>query len=220
METRFRRLFLGLLWLLGAGAPAFAQDAEPAAAEAEQTELIQPEVERRAFDEALIDADDFELMLAIGYLSIEDFGVEELFMLKFNYHVNEDIFVQAAVGVSEGGPTSYEVLSGGAPLLTDDERELSFYRVNVGFNLLPGEAFLGDDIAHNAALYVSAGIGNTEFAGDDRFTLNYGAGYRFLLNDTTGFYVDFRNNIFDMDVFGDNKTANNLEFTIGASWFF
>jgi outer membrane beta-barrel protein len=219
METGFRRIFLSLGLVLGLSfAPlvGFAQDAEAGSGD----ELIRPEVERTEFDEAQIDADDFELMIAVGYLSIEDFGVNSLQTVKLNYHVNEAIFVQLAVGESEGGETSYEVLAGGAPLLTDEERKLSYYSINLGYNVLPGESFVGDDIAHNSAFYATLGIGNTEFAGDDRFTINYGAGFRFLLNDAVAFYTDFRNNMFDMDVFGENKGTNNLEFTLGASWFF
>lgn len=219
METRFRSVFLGLLlqlWVFG-WQPVMAAD-EPASDQ--DTVLIEPQIERSQFDEALIDTEDFELMLAFGYLSIEDFGVNALLALKFNYYVNEDVFVQVVLAESEGSETSYEVLSGGAPLLTDDERQLSYYNISVGYNLLPGEAFIGDSIAYNTAFYLSAGIGNTEFGGDDRFTLNYGAGYRFLLSDEFALYTDFRNHVFDMDVFGVQKATNNLEFTLGTSWFF
>ena len=70
------------------------------------------------------------------------------------------------------------------------------------------------------AFYVTIGIGNTDFAGDERFTFNYGVGYRFLLSDIFTIYSDFRNNVFDMDSFGTEKTTNNLEFTIGLGFIF
>ena len=216
METGFRSLFLIVLMLM----PCTIVQAQDSAEPEQDSELIRPEVERREFDEALIDADDFELTLNLGYLGIEDFGVNAMFALSFSYYITPGLFTQATIGQSEGSETSYEVLAGGAPLLTDEERELSFYRINIGYNLLPGEAFLAEGVAHNTAFYISAGIGNTEFAGDDRFTYNYGAGYRFMFNDSVAFYTDFRNNVFDMDVFGENKVTNNLEFTIGASLIF
>ncbi len=222
MENRFRHLFLaGLLGgLMLMNPPAQAQEAAPADESVEQAPVIEPQPERRQFHESQIDADDFEILVNAGFLSIEDFGVNALLSLKLSYYVNEAIFVQLVAAQSEGSETSFEVLSGGAPLLTPEERELSYYSINIGFNLLPGEVFVGDSIAYNSALYLSAGIGNTEFAGDDRFTYNYGIGYRFLLSDAIALYSDFRNNVFDMDVFGRNKTTNNLEFTIGVSWFF
>lgn len=220
MEIRIRHLLLnGLLTVLMlAGQPTLAQT--PDSTSASEERLIEPTPERREFKESQIDADDFEILVNFGFLSIEDFGVNPLLAIKLSYFVNEDIFVQLIYGQSEGSETSFEVLTGGAPLLTDDERDLTYYSINIGFNLLPGEVFVGDSIAYNSALYLSAGIGNTEFAGDDRFTYNYGIGYRFLLSDAVALYSDFRNNVFDMDVFGRNETTNNLEFTVGVSWFF
>jgi outer membrane beta-barrel protein len=217
MEIRIRSLFLSLLLI------AFFNTlsaAEPGAGSEQQSLLIQPDIQRQQFDEALINADDFEIMLALGYLSIEDFGVNSLTVAKLSYHVNEDIFLQLSYGQSEAGTTSYEVLSAGAPLLTDAERELSYYSINIGYNLLPGEAFLTQSRTYNTAFYLGAGLGVTEFAGENRFTINYGAGYRFLLSGSWAMTVDFRNNQFDMNTFGENKATNNLEFTFGMSWIF
>jgi len=218
METRFRHIFLALMLVTPALFSTSVQSAEEQADE--QSELIQPQLERRQFDEAEIDGNDFEVILSAGYLSIEDFGVNGLLAVKLNYYVNENIFVQLAIGESEGGETSFETLSSGAPLLTDTERELSYYSINIGYNLLPGEAFVSDKVVYNTAFYLSAGVGSTEFAGDDRYTLNYGAGYRFLLKDWVTINTDFRNNMFDMDTFGENKGTNNLEFTLGIGLVF
>ncbi len=218
METRLRHLFLILLLtVLTLGSPVLkAQET----GQNEELVTIEPDIERSEFDEALIDSEDFELMLNLGYLSIEDFGVNTLIAINLNYHVDEDFFIQFGLGESKGGLTSYEVLSGGAPLLTDSERDYSYYRINIGYNLLPGEAFLTQQITYNTAFYLTAGIGITQFAGDDRFTINYGAGYRFLLYDALALYTTFHNDVMDMDIFGETKTTNNLAFTLGISWFF
>lgn len=220
METRFRHIFLALVpaLLYAFSASAYSAEAEPESAE--ETALIEPEVERREFDEADIDGNDFEVVLSMGYVSIEDFGVNNMLAGKLNYYVNEDVFVQLAVGQSKGGETSFETLSGGAPLLTDSERELSYYSISIGYNLLPGEAFVTQNTTYNTAFYVSAGVGNTDFAGDDRYTFNYGAGYRFLLNDFFTINADFRNNMFDMDTFGENKGTNNFEYSLGFGLVF
>lgn len=218
MEIRFRHIFLALLLVIPAlfSASVMSQEAD----NNEDTALIQPEVDRLEFDEAEIDANDFEIMLLVGFMSIEDFGVNSLLAVKLNYYVNEDIFIQVALGQTEGSETSFETLSGGAPLLTDAERELTYYSINIGYNLLPGEAFISDKTAYNTAFYLSAGVGNTEFAGDDRYTLNYGVGYRVLFTDFININTDFRNNMFDMDTFGTNKGTNNLEFTVGFGFVF
>lgn len=217
MEIWFRNIFLSLLTLISCVISTTVLSAD---IETEDSVLIQPEIQRISFDEAQIDGDDFEILLFAGYLSIEDFGVNPLLAAKLNYYVNESVFVQLTLAQSKAGKTSYEVLSGGAPLLTDDERKLKYYGIDIGFNLLPGEAFFSEQTAYNTTFYISAGIGNTEFAGNDRFTINYGAGYRLLLNDAFSLTLDFRNMVFDVDVFGENKVTNNLQFLIGLGWFF
>ncbi|MCK4707451.1 MAG: outer membrane beta-barrel domain-containing protein, partial [Gammaproteobacteria bacterium] len=165
MENWFRNLFLSLLILAGSFfSPVIF------AAEQENTEnpvLIRPELERSLFNEAQIDGDDFEILLVAGFLSIEDFGVNPLLAVRLNYHVNETVFVQLAMAQSKAGETSYEILSGGAPLLTDAEKDLRYYSINIGYNLFPGEAFLSDQTTYNTVLYLVAGMGTTDFAGSD-----------------------------------------------------
>ena len=69
-------------------------------------------------------------------------------------------------------------------------------------------------------LYVIGGLGSTRFAGDDRFTVNFGAGYRFVLTDSVAIHMDFRDHMYDIDVLGEEKTAHNLEATLGVTVFF
>ena len=128
--------------------------------------------------------------------------------------------MEASYGMSEAGETSFEVLSGSAQLLTDDERDFTYYNVSVGLNILPGETFIGSSLAFNTALYVIGGIGSTEFANDDHFTINFGAGYRLLFNDWLAMHVDVRDHLFDSDIIGTEKTVHNIEFTAGFSVFF
>ena len=111
-------------------------------------------------------------------------------------------------------------LSGGAPIISDDERTLTYYNLNLGYNLLPGEGFIGEGRAYNTSFYLIAGLGSTRFAGDDRFTVNFGGGYRFLLTDSVALHVDFRDHLFDIDILGEDKTAHNLEGHIGVTVFF
>ena len=218
MENWFLNIFLVLATLLSA--PAFAQSEEVVEDDEEDESLIQPQIERTEFDESLIDSEDFEISIYAGVLSIEDFGTASVSGIKIAYHVNESVFIQAAVGESEAGETSFEVLSGGAPLLSDDERSLEFYQFNIGYNLFPGEAYITDETTLNDAFYVIAGVGNTEFAGDDRSTINYGFGYRILFFDAFSFNADVRDHLFDMDLFGEEKETHNLEYSLALGWYF
>ncbi len=183
-------------------------------------QLIQPEIERRDVELSKIDTEDFEVTVFAGILSIEDFGANAVIGARFAYHINEDIFVETTFATSKAGQTSYERLSGGLPLLTSSQRQLVYYNVSIGYNLLPGESFLSRDTSFNSALYVIAGVGVTTFAGSDRLTLNIGGGFRVLANDWMALHVDVRDHIFNLDILAENTTTNNLEVTIGVSAFF
>jgi len=182
--------------------------------------VIKPDLERRTITEADIDSEDFEAGVFVGVMSTEDFGSNVVYGARLAYHITEDFFTEAAIGHTKVDKTSYEDLSGGAEILSDSERELTYYNISLGYNILPGEAFIGKGHAYNSALYLIAGIGNTDFADDNHFTVNVGAGYRFLLNDWIALHADFRDHIFDSDVLGKDKTMHNLEATGGISFFF
>lgn len=217
MENWFRPVFLIIT------AACFTFSANLFAAEQTDTEealLIQPDIKRISFDEAKIEGDDFEIQLMAGFLSLEDFGVNPVIAARLNYYIDENVFTQFTLSRSKGGETSYEVLTGGAPLLTADERKFAYYSINIGLNILPGEAFLSENTSYNTTFYISGGIGNATFAGSDRFAINYGAGYQLLLSDRFTLSVDFRDILFNVDVFGQNKMTNNLQLMIGAGWFF
>ena len=218
METRFQRVLLAAL-LLASGS-AFAADSEPTTDAGKGDAPYDPSVERRELDTSDIDTEDFEIGLNYGVISIEDFGTSEMLGLRFNYHVTEDYFLQLTAGNATAGTTSYERLSGGAQLLTDDGREYKYYGLNFGWNMMPGETFITDNFSFNSAFYVLLGAGNTTFANDKRFTLNYGAGYRFVLLDWLTAYIEAQNHLFDIDVTGENKRTNNIEFSTGVSFFF
>jgi outer membrane beta-barrel protein len=182
--------------------------------------VIKPELERRTITEADIDSEDFEAGVFVGVMSIEDFGSNVVYGARLAYHITEDFFTEAAIGHTKADKTSFENLSGGADILSDSQRELTYYNISLGYNILPGETFIGKGHAYNSALYVIAGVGNTDFADDNHFTVNVGAGYRFLLNDWIALRVDFRDHIFDSDLLGKDKTMHNLEATGGISFFF
>ncbi len=220
MEIRIRSFFLatGLALAILPVSQLAAQSSEPE--DPDETSLIEPQIERIEFDESLIDSDDFEFAAYAGYLSLDDFDTNAVAGIRLGYHVTEDFFVQASYGLSDSGETSFERLSGGAPLLSDEEREVEYYLIALGFNLLPGEAFITDSTTLNTVFYLSAGVGNTDFAGDDRFTIAYAFGFRTLYADGFSFDVEMRNLIFELDIFGDTETNNNLEFTAGLNLYF
>ena len=222
MENWFRSIFLVLL-VFALSLPAISRAADEVDAQEdteEQSSLVQPQIERAEFDESKIDADDFEITFFTGLLSIEDFGVNSVSGVKLAYHVNESVFIQVEAGESDAGETSFELLNGGAPLLSDDERALEYYQFNVGYNVFPGETFVTDETTLNNAFYLIAGIGDTDFAGDERYTINYGFGYRVIFLDSMSFSADVRDFVFDMDVFGEEEETHNIAYTFALSLYF
>jgi len=218
MEGRLRILLLSALCVPCLWSATVV--AEGGTDQAAEQQVIQPQIDRREVGIDEIDSEDFEISVFGGLLSTEDFGANAVIGARVAYHVTEGIFFEAAYGRSTTTETSYERLSGGAPLLTDAERILSYYNVSLGYNLLPGETFVSRNWAFRSALYVIGGVGSTTFAGDDRFTINFGVGYRFLATDWLAIHLDMRDHIFDIDLLGDNKTTHNLETTAGLSIFF
>jgi len=215
MASGIRILLLIILCVLCAGAMAAEAETDGGA-----RQVITPEIERRTIDVDKIDTEDFEAGIYGGILSVEDFGANAVIGARLAYHITAGAFFEGAYGQSTTTETSYERLSGGAPLLTDEERKLTYYNLSLGYNLFPGETFIGRNWAFNSALYVIGGVGNTTFAGDDRFTWNVGAGYRFLATDWLAIHFDVRDLVFEVDLLGEKKTTHNLETHTGITVFF
>lgn len=224
MESRIRVLFLTVLMLTSlsvfAADKAAKEDEKSLNSILQQDPLIQPEVIRRDVKEAAIDTENFELGAFIGILSIEDFGSNAVYGVRLDYHVTEDLFIEATYGLSTAGKTSADNFLGGATVLSDSQKDYTYYDLAIGYNLLPGESFIGGEKAFNTALYLIAGAGITEFAGDDRFTITYGGGFRISLTDWMTLHLDARNHVYSIDVTGENKDVNNLELSFGLNFVF
>jgi outer membrane beta-barrel protein len=208
------RIACALILIPGLSACAVLRPDEPEPYRSDRP-VIEPELERREITEADIDSEDFEVGGFVGLMNVEDFGTNLVYGVRAAYHITEDFFAEAALGRTDTDQTSYEDLSGGARLLTDDERQLTYYNLSLGWNALPGEVFIGRGHAFNSALYLIGGAGNTDFGGDNHFTVNVGAGYRLLLTDWAALHVDVRDHIFESDLLGDDEYKHNLEAHTG-----
>ena len=235
MEGFFRVLLLvaavtvlpgcAALWP-GGGADEAAAAEEPVVVDSAEEPLdipprvIDPQVERREVKVAKIDAENIEVGAFYGALSIEDFGTNPVSGLTASFHVTEDVFFQAAYGRSRAGRTSYEDLGGNVQLLTPSERRFTYYSLSLGYNLFPGEVYIGRSLAMNSSLYLLGGVGSTKFAGDQRFSVNFGAGYRILPTDWIAVHIDVQDRIFQSDLLGRDKLVNNLGAHLGVTVFF
>ena len=240
METRVRRVLLiaaALLALPGcatvqrwrthrAEVRAAQEEARREAAQSANSDsempppVIRPEIVRRHAKTPRIKSSNFEIGAHFGVLSIEDFGSHPTYGVDLAYHVTEDFFLRAEIGRATAGRTSFETLGGNIQLLTEGERKFTYYDLGLGYNFLPGEAFLGSRHAMTSNFYVLAGVGATQFAGDKKFTVNVGAGYQVLPVDWLTVRLGVEDHIFQTDLLGANKLTNNLEAVLGTTVFF
>lgn len=216
MDSRIQLLLVSALAALWPALPAFA--AQPKDLELEP--LVVREPERREIKVDQIDTEDFEVGAYGGMLDVQDFGSNAVYGVRAAYHVTEDFFVEGVYGQSTLGKTSFERLSGDVQILSDDDRNFSYYAVSLGYNIFPGEAFIGRRWAFRGGLYLVAGAGSSDFAGDQRFTVSGGVGYRLAMTDWLMFRLDARDYVFKSDLLGDNETLHNFELTGGLTVFF
>jgi outer membrane beta-barrel protein len=182
--------------------------------------VVEPEVARRKMKVPRIHSSNIEIGPHYGALEIEDFGTNPAYGVTLAYHVTEDFFVVGDWGRSSAGRTSFETLGGNIQLLTRAERRFTYYDLSLGYNFLPGEAFLGRGIALTSAFYLLGGIGGTDFAGSQKFTVNFGAGFRVLPSDWLAVHIEVQDHVFQSDILGVTKLTNNLEARIGTTVFF
>ena len=204
--------------LVGMMPASLAVAAQPKDLELEP--LVVREPERREIKVNDIDTENWEVGAYGGVLDVQDFGTDTVYGVRAAYHITEDFFVEGLYGLSTLGETSYERLSGNVQLLSDDQRDFSYYNVSLGYNILPGESFIGRRYAFRGGLYIIAGAGSSDFAGDERFTVSGGFGYRVAATDWLSLRMDVRDYVFQSDLLGSNETLNNLEFTGGLTVFF
>jgi outer membrane beta-barrel protein len=182
--------------------------------------IVEPQVNRRVVKTPKIKAKDFELGAYFGALSIQDFGTNPVYGVRAAYHVSEDIFVEGYLARSKAGTTSLEDVFPNITVVSDAGRRFTYYDLDLGYNVLPGEIFIGRGRAFNSALYVTVGMGDVKFAETDRFALNFGVGERLVITDWLAVHLDVRDHVFETDLTGRTKNVHNIEATLSLTTFF
>lgn len=220
METRTRHFLLKIIIFAALVVVVFATPEDVMAQSEREPPLIEPDVQPQQVKQPLVDTENFEVTAFAGWINIEDFESSFMYGGRLTYNISESFFVEAGIGFAEAGETSFERLAGDVQLLPDNDRDYTWYNLNLGYRLLPGEAFFPGGYVFNTNLYLTAGAGATDFAGDNRFTVNYGAGYQVLFTDSFSVHINARQYLFDSDILGEDKTFVNTELSTGISLFF
>ena len=211
---------------LGACAAAAApqvlaqQSTDPAAGTQPANEqVVVPQVDRRDVYVPKFPSKDFEAGLFAGTYATQNFGASAVGGLRVGYHITEDFFVEGVYAQSKVNDEAFrQVLPGG--VFPQGKETLKYYNVSVGYNVLPGEVFMGSHTAKATQVYVIGGVGSTDFNQQKRQTLNFGLGMRLMMRDWAAAQVDMRDHVFSLDLLGKRQSTQNLELTGGLTFFF
>jgi outer membrane beta-barrel protein len=195
----------------------------PATATAQSAEsipepVIPAQVDRRDVHIPKIRATDIEFGAFTGILSVQDFGSQSTSGLRLGYHVTEDYFVEGMYGRSTVSDQSFRQL--GIAIFNTEKVDLTYYSLSIGYNLFPGEVFLGKNWAMTSSVYLIGGVGSVNFDKEDHTTYNFGIGIRVLPVDWFSMRFEMRDLMFYSDLLGKNELKHNFEMTLGLGAYF
>ncbi len=193
--------------------------ADPPKTPGQNEQVVVPEVDRRPITVPKFPSNDFEIGAFAGTYATQNFGTSAVGGLRLGYHITEDFFVEGVYAISKVSDTSFrQILPGG--VFPDEKAKLSYYNVSFGYNVLPGEVFIGSKRAKPSQLYLIGGVGSTRFDEQRRPTYNVGFGFRVYLMDALALQLDMRDHIYTLDLLGKRQSTQNLELTGGLTYNF
>jgi outer membrane beta-barrel protein len=193
---------------------ARAQEQKPA-----NEQVIVPQVDRRDVKLPRFPSKDFEIGVFGGTYATQNFGTSAVGGLRVGYHITEDFFAEAVYAQTKVNDELFrQILPGG--IFPQTKETLTYYNLSAGYNMLPGEVFIGSTRAKATAIYLIGGVGSTKVNNQKRQTLNFGLGGRLLLADRWALQVDLRDHVFSLDLLGKRQSTQNLELTGGLTFFF
>ncbi len=215
-------LLLGLTLAIAAvpmAAHAQQTRASEAASQSAKEQVVVPDVDRRDVRAPRIASKDFEVGLLFGTYAVQNFGSSAVTGLRLGYHLSEDLFAELAYGQAKVSDDTYrQILPGG--IFGGQTASLKYTSLSAGYNVLPGEVFIGKGIAKATAVYLLGGVGSTNFNQQRLQTFNLGLGMRVYLHDRFSVRVDLRDHIFSLDLLGKRERTQNIELTAGLSYYF
>ncbi|MGZ8259072.1 MAG: outer membrane beta-barrel domain-containing protein [Caldimonas sp.] len=215
MNNKTSRKALMAIALAGAGTGALAQSTPPR----NPDQVVIPQVDRRDIEKPKFPSNDFEIGLFTGTYATQNFGSSWVSGARIGYHITEDFFVEGVYAQTKVSDELFrQILPGG--IFPTDKEKLSYYNFSAGYNLFPGEIFIGGRRARPSQFYIVAGVGSTRFADQRKPTFNFGFGYRLYLADWIALQLDLRDHIFSLDLLGKRQNTQNVEFTGGLTVYF
>jgi outer membrane beta-barrel protein len=201
--------------LAAASFAALAQNTPPA----NNDQVVVPQVDRRDIEKPKFPSNDFEIGLFTGSYATQNFGSSWVYGARIGYHITEDFLRRGRVRPDQGQRRAVRQILPGGIFLQDTEK-LAYYNLSIGYNLFPGEIFIGGRRARPSQFYLVAGFGSTKFVDQKKPTFNAGFGYRVYLADWVALQLDLRDHIFSLDLLGRRENTQNIELTGGLTFYF
>lgn len=165
-----------------------------------------------------IETEYFDVGLYTGVLNIEDFSSELVYGINVTFNANENYFIQFNYLSADTGLSSFEESQG--QLFTGSDRTFKHFDFLLGYNLFLGEHFTTDTVTKLSSLYLVAGVGDTDFGGEESFTFTVGLGYQIALKRNILLRMDYRDYIYKTNIIGEDNSTHNTQLTVGVSYLF
>ncbi len=182
-------------------------------------QVVRPEVARRDIQVPKYPSRDFSVDAFVGTYATQNFGSSVVAGVRAGYHVTEDFFVEATLAQTKVSDENLrQILPGG--VFGQPKETLRYWNFSAGWNVLPGEVFLGTKTAKASQIYLIGGVGSTSFVDQKKQTVNLGFGAKVYFSDRFSARVDVRDHIFSLDLLGRRDSTQNLEVTAGVAYSF
>lgn len=178
--------------------------------------LISPPVNEKTIKEARIDKEYIELTAIYGLYAFDGFSSSPVSGARLALHLTEDIFFEGSYGMTKADQEVFRRLTA-RTLLT--KTDVTYWNVNVAYNLFPGQIFLNRKKTINSTIFLVWGLGETQLDDRDHFTNNFGIGYKAFITDWVDVRIQYMVHTFETDLTGINERIYNLEGTVGLAVF-
>lgn len=181
-------------------------------------DIVKADTEQDLIKDSDIKNTSMSVGVYTGLINYENFNSSYLVALTFSYPFDEHVFIDAEFGVSSINDTEYRNI--GLPLLSEEETDVQFYTVLVGYNILPGEVYWSREKTLISSFYLIGGVGSISFDNNNYVSVQFGAGFKMGLDKNKSIRFEARDRLFDTDILGTDKLSNNIEFHLGIDWNF
>lgn len=163
-----------------------------------------------------IDQDNNHIGLYSGLYSADHLDASLVYGIYFAQHINDKL--QLVLNWAQTD-LSTQALSGLLSLKADSTQTLQYMAAQGEYSLFQGEILTGRT-QQMVNLYVSTGVGITDFQQHNYFTLLVGSGVNINFNDWLSVNTGLRTHVLEDNRFGKSQTSYNIEFSSGINLAF